>query len=270
MVNREREIVESLSAIAANDCENDELFLQYQPIMDLRTGSILGFEALARLRTGKLGLVSPLEFIPIAEKTKLILPIGENIIIKAFHFLNRLKKLGYDAIGISINISVIQLLSPDFTSRLFRIIKDMQVNPNNICLEITESIFASDFDIINEIIKKLRDAGLSIAIDDFGTGHSSLARERGLIADCMKIDKFFIDKLLYIDANNAITGDIISIAHKLRQCTIAEGVEHKSQLLYLKEHNCDRIQGFLISKPLDEDDAIMFLKNKKIFCEMNS
>ena len=260
IVNREREIVEALSAIAANDDTTDELFLQYQPIMNLRTGSIFGFEALGRLRTGKLGLVSPLEFIPIAEKTKLILPIGEKIIAKALCFLNRLNKLGYNEIGISLNISVIQLLSPNFTNRLFELISEIQVNMINIYIEITESVFASDYDKINSILEIMRKAGLQIMIDDFGTGYSSLYREQELKADYMKIDKYFIDNLLCADQSKAITGDIISMAHKLGHCTIAEGVEHNIQLQYLQKHNCDKIQGFLISEPLDEDAAIMFLE----------
>lgn len=259
VVEREREIIKALSAIAADEDTNNDIFLQYQPIVDLKTSSVIAFEALARLRTEKLGLVPPLEFIPIAEKTKLILPIGEKVIVKAFRFLNRLKKLGYDKISISLNVSAIQLLNPDFTSNLFELIKEMEVNPKNICIEITESVFASDYDYINKIIMKLRDAGLYIAIDDFGKGYSSLAREKGLRVDCMKIDQFFIDKLLYTDHKKAITSDIISIAHKLGHSTIAEGVEHEGQLKYLKDYNCDMIQGYLISKPLDEDDAIMFL-----------
>lgn len=261
VVNRESDIVKAISAVATDDNTDDELFLEYQPIMDLKTGSIYGFEALARLRTGKLGLVSPLEFIPIAEKTKHILPIGEKVIVMALRFLNRLRKLGHDEISISINISVYQLLNPDFTSRLFELIRDMQVDPDKICVEITESIFTSDFDIINNVIHKLRDAGLYIAIDDFGIGHSTLAREKGLMVDCMKIDKYFVDDLLCSNHSSAITGDIISIAHKLGHCTIAEGVELECQLDYLKEHNCDRIQGYLVSEPLDEDAAIMFLKS---------
>ena len=110
LVNRERDIMEALSAIAADDDTNNDLFLQFQPIMNLKTGSISGFEALARLRTEKLGLVSPLEFIPIAERTKLILPIGEKVIVKAFCFLNKLKEHGYKEISVSINVSVAQLL----------------------------------------------------------------------------------------------------------------------------------------------------------------
>jgi PAS domain S-box-containing protein len=259
-VNRERDIREALSAIAAGD-PGDELFLHYQPVLDLRTNLICGFEALARLRTKKLGPVSPVEFIPIAEKTKLIISIGEQVIINAFHFLNKLKASGYDELGISINVSAIQLLKPDFTSRLFELIREVQVNPENIGIEITESVFASDYENINNILETLRDAGLQIAIDDFGTGYSSLAREKELKVDSLKMDKYFVDKLLDADPNKAITSDIISMSHKLGHCTIAEGVEHVSQLQYLKEHNCDRIQGFLISKPLDEEAALAFLMN---------
>lgn len=263
LVNRKRDIVEALNLIAADEHTNDDLFLQYQPILDLRTGSISGFEALARLRTEKLGLVSPLEFIPIAEKTKLILPIGEKVIVKALRFLNKLKAHGYDELGVSINISVIQLLKPNFTSWLFELISDMQVNPRNICLEITESVFASDYETINNIIEKLRDAGLHVAIDDFGTGYSSLAREKELKADFMKIDKYFIDKLLNEDLNKSITSDIISMSHKLGQYTIAEGVEHESQLQYLKECACDMVQGYFISKPLEEKEALNFLQKQQ-------
>ncbi len=265
LVNRERDIVKALSIIAADQPSNDELYLQYQPILNLKTNLICGFEALARLRTEKFGMVSPLEFIPLAEKTKLILPIGDKVILSALQFLKKLKKHKYDEINIAINISVIQLLQPDFTSKLFELIRDMQINPNNICIEITESVFAFDYEVINHIIETLREAGLHIAIDDFGTGYSSLAREKELKINCLKIDKYFIDKLLSSDLNQAITSDIISMSHKLGHCTIAEGVECESQLQYLKEHDCDKIQGYFISKPLDENDAIDFLKkyNKK-------
>jgi len=260
MVKRESDIMKALSAVAADDGSNNELYLQYQPIMDLKTGLIVGFEALARLRAGELGSISPLEFIPVAEKTKLIIPVGDKVIAKALHFLSRLRMLGYGKVFVSINISAFQLLSPDFSNKLLKLISKMRVDPANVCLEITESVFFTDFDSINNIIRELRDIGLYIAIDDFGTGYSSLAREKGLNVDCMKIDKYFIDGLLSADRDKAITGDIISIAHKLGHCAVAEGVEHEIQLRYLREHNCDRIQGNLISRPLDEDEAIEFLR----------
>lgn len=263
LVNRERDIAEILKAIAMDDATNGELFLQYQPIIDLKNGTIFGFEALARLKTEKYGLVPPLEFISIAEKTKLIYPVGEKIIVKALNFLKKLKDRGYEDINVSINISIIQLLNRDFIHWLLKLIDEMGIDKKNIGIEITESVFANDYNHINEIIAKLRKEGLYIAIDDFGTGYSSLARERELNADCMKIDKYFIDDLLNNDLNKAITGDIISMAHKLGHATIAEGVEYKSQLRYLKEHHCDKIQGYLISKPLDEKDAIHFLQNRE-------
>lgn len=268
-VNREGDIRKALGGIAVENT-NDELFLHYQPILDLRTNGVCGFEALARLKTEKLGLVSPVEFIPIAEKTRMIIPIGEKVMINAFHFLNKLKASGYDEVGVAINVSAIQLFSPDFIRNLFELISEMQVNPRNIGIEITESVFISDYKHINNIIGKLKDAGLHIAIDDFGTGYSSLAREKALSVDCLKIDKYFIDKLLDTDLSKAITSDIISMSHKLGHCTIAEGVEYERQLQYLKEHSCDRIQGYLFSKPLDEEDALEFLKSKnKYDCHSN-
>ncbi len=260
MVDRERDIVEALSAIAMEDNIKDDLFLQYQPIISLKTDSIFGLEALSRLRTDKLGLVSPLEFIPIAEKTKLIIPIGEKIVIKAFQFLKKLEECGYDEIRLFINISVVQLLHPEFTTRLLEIMEDMEVDAQKVGIEVTESVFISDFDKINHAIEKIRKAGIYVAIDDFGTGYSSLSREEELKADYVKIAKHFIDKLLNSDLNKAITSDIISMSHKLGHNTIAEGVEHDIQMEYLKNHNCDKIQGYLISKPLDEDKVYQFLK----------
>ena len=258
-INRERDIVEALNAIVMDINTTDELFLQYQPIINLSTDSIIGFEALARLRTEKYGLVSPLEFIPIAEKRKLIIPIGEMVLVKALRFLNKLKERGYDDIRVSINISVVELLNPDFINRFFDLIRHMQVNPRNIGIEITESVFITDSNSINHIIEKLKKAGLHIAIDDFGTGYSSLSREKELEVDSTKIDKYFIDRLLHTDLSKAITCDIISMSHKMGHTTIAEGVEDHVQLQYLREHGCDKVQGYLISKPLDEKDAIEFL-----------
>lgn len=140
----------------------------------------------------------------------------------------------------------------------------MGVDPRNICLEITESVFSSDYNAINNVIRKLRKEGIQLAIDDFGKDYSSLAREKELDVNCLKVDKCFIDKLMEIDAEKAITGDIISMAHKMGHYAVAEGVEHEKQLEYLKRHNCDKVQGYLISKPLDEDKAIEFVENYKI------
>lgn len=256
---REHEIDRELTQIALG--ENPErLFLQYQPILDLQTNQICGFEALARLNSNTYGRVTPLEFIPIMEKTKLIIPLGERIILQSFHFLNMLKKYGFDTITVSINISAIQLYRNDFVKNLVIMVDEAEVNPKNIALEITESVFASDYDKINKIIGELQAHGMHIALDDFGTGYSSLARERELKIDCLKIDKYFIDKLLELKFESTITSDIISMGHKLGHCIIAEGVEYENQREYLEHYGCDRIQGYLISKPLDESDAIDLIK----------
>lgn len=245
------------------DDDNDGgLFLQYQPILDLKSNRICGFEALTRLNSNKLGLIPPLEFIPLAEETKLIIPIGQKIIRQALSFLKKLSYNGHKSLWVSINVSVIQLLRNNFVENLFEIIDEMDVNPANVGIELTESIFSDEYEEVNRIIDKLRNAGIFIAIDDFGTGYSSLARERELNVDCLKIDKFFVDKLIEIHPDQAITRDIISMAHKLGHFAIAEGVEDEEQLQSLKKWNCDRIQGYLISKPLDEDRAIELLSNE--------
>ena len=207
------------------------------------------------------GLVPPLEFIPIAEKSKLIVPLGYQIIHKALQFLKRMKENGYPEVAVSINISAIQLFKIGFVQKIKQMLHEMQADPEKVVLEITESVFASNYQEMNSILGQLKAHGIKIALDDFGTGYSSLARERELNINCLKIDKFFIDKLMTIEPEKTITGDIISIGHKLGHYLVAEGVEHEKQRQYLKERHCDKIQGYLISKPLSEEDALMFLRN---------
>lgn len=263
LIVREGLIRQELSRIVADNTKG-EFFLRYQPIWDLKTNRICGFEALARLQTEKLGLVSPLEFIPIAEESKLIIPLGEQTFMDAFRFIRRLNKLGYHNLTVSVNVSAIQLLRPDFTSTLFGLINRMQVNPKNIGIEITESVFASDYDLLNKVIGELKDAGLFVVIDDFGTGYSSLARVKELNVNSIKIDKHFIDKLMEAGPDRAITGDIISMAHRLGHTTVAEGVECEAQKEYLFANGCDHIQGYLVGKPMDEEAAIEMLRKHTV------
>jgi PAS domain S-box-containing protein len=257
-ITREEMISRELTQIAAGE-RADRLFLQYQPILDIPTNQICGFEALARMRSRNPRLVPPLEFIPIAEKTKLIVPLGDIILQNALRFLKTLEENGHATTTVSVNVSAIQLLRKGFVDRLDGMIRGMPVNPNNVTLEITESVFASNYEEINETLGELRELGLDIAIDDFGTGYSSFARQRELHADCLKIDKYFMDKLLDLDPEKAIIGDIISFGHKLGHCIVAEGVEYEKQLQYLRERGCDKAQGYLIGKPLDEGAALALL-----------
>lgn len=258
---REEDIKCELALIEADE-NYDGVFTLFQPIIDIKTNKISDFEALARINSKKLGLLMPLEFIPLAEKTKLIISLGNKVLFHSFTFLNKLKESGYDSIGVSINISVVQLLQDDFIKTLSELINEMQVNPANITLEITESMFASDYQEINSVLGKLTDLGIKIAIDDFGTGYSSLARERELNVNIIKIDKYFIDKILIYDFEESITEDIISMAHKLGHSVVAEGVEQEEQRQYLKNSGCDKLQGYLFSRPVDEETSIKLLKNQ--------
>ena len=258
-VLREEDIMRELAQIAQDACDGG-LFMQYQPILDLKSNGICGFEALARMRSAAYGLIPPLEFIPIAEKTKLILPIGQKIIRQALAFLKNLNDKGYGAVNISINISAIQLIREDFARNLFEMISSVGVVPANISLEVTESVFSSNYQEMNRILGELKRAGIQIAVDDFGTGYSSLARQKELNVNILKIDRSFINALMHVQPQDAITSDIISIAHKLGHFVTAEGVEHEQQKQYLLGCGCDRIQGYLISRPLDEEKAIAFLE----------
>jgi EAL domain-containing protein (putative c-di-GMP-specific phosphodiesterase class I) len=183
--------------------------------------------------------------------------------MQSFRFLNRLKEIGCEDINISVNVSAVQVLEKDFSLKLFKIIKEMQVDPKNIIVEITESVFSSNYEDINKILGELRNSGIKIAIDDFGTGYSSLAREQELNVDCLKIDKYFIDKLLEVNPDYAITAEVISMAHKMGHYVTAEGVEYENQKEYLIKNGCDSFQGYLFARPLDEDEAVKILIKEK-------
>lgn len=192
----------------------------------------------------------------------MIVPFGEKIIQKALSFLIKLKENGFDELTVTINISVLQMLADQFADKLLDMIDGMQVNPENVGIELTESVFATERKELNTVIGVLKTAGIKVLIDDFGTGYSSFAREQELNIDCLKIDKSFIDKLLVLEPEEAVTADIISMAHKLGHCVVAEGVEHEKQFRYLQDFGCDRIQGYLIAKPLNEEDALGLLKEQ--------
>jgi PAS domain S-box-containing protein len=255
---REEAISRELADIASG-LGIDRLYLQYQPILDLRTNRICSFEALARLKSNSFGPISPLEFIALAEKDKLIIPLGDKLFLQALSFQRCLKEKGYGKLSVAVNISAIQLLREGFADNICSMLEEKNADPDSITLEITESIFAENMHEVNKILESLKGCGIKIALDDFGKEYSSLAREREMNIDFVKIDKYFIDKLLEIDPEKAITSDIISIGHKMQHCVVAEGVEEERQLEYLRAHGCDRAQGYLISRPLDKDAALEFL-----------
>ncbi len=256
---RDEEIIEALVNII-NASGRDRLLLRYQPILDLKTGRIGGFEALARLESEKLGQVSPEEFIRLAEETQIIVPMGKIIMKMACAFKRRLEELGCSGIAVFINISATQLVREAFARDFTDIIRESGIDPTGFGFEITESVFADNFEMINEKLSHFISLGIQIAMDDFGTGYSSLSREREMNVTCLKISKAFIDKLSYLEPEKTITGEIIAIAHRLGQRVIAEGVENEGQVRYLVERGCDMLQGYYYSKPLLEEEAIAFAK----------
>ena len=257
-VLRETEIEKEL--LAACDGSSDNIYLEYQPLVSMKTGNIVGFEALARMKSESIGIVPPFDFIPLAEELQLILPLGLKIIKMACKFKKELETAGYDDVNISVNVSAMQLLNSDFVKDVIDIIEETHTYSKNLCLEVTESVFTDNFDLINQRLGKLQEIGMLISIDDFGTGYSSLARERELNVDCIKIDKTFIHKLEFLNVEDAITGDIISMAHKIGHLVVAEGVETEKQKQYLLDHGCDFMQGFLFSRAVDPSSAIELLK----------
>ena len=240
-----------------------KLVAHYQPIIDVKTKSVYGFEALARFYSNEYGWVSPMDFIPIAEESGNIIELGKEILFQSCMFLCELEAMGSRDITISVNISVIQLVFNGFLDQIKTILHQTGANPHNITLEITESVFLDDYIEMNRRLSQIRDLGMKISIDDFGTGYSSLARERELVVDYLKIDKYFVDKILLEDQEESITADIISMAHKLGHRVIAEGVEEQIQMDYLKEHQCNYVQGYYFSKPLEKKDALQLLEFSK-------
>jgi len=268
---RRQEAIKGELSECSRGKKDQRLFLEYQPIINAANGSIQRFEALARFMSTEYGLISPLEFIPLAEETQLIVPLGKKIMREAFGFLKHLIDEGFDEIVMSVNVSAIQLLRDDFLPDMIAIIFETGVSPNNINIEITESYFSDNYVDINERLGSIRCMGIAVALDDFGIGYSTFARESELNVDCLKIDKYFIDKLLLPGQNETITSDIISMAHKLGHYVIAEGIEEELQRQYLLEHDCDYMQGFLFSKPVSPEKAFNLLQSGSIILnESNS
>lgn len=239
------EKIENIIQDAIKNNDKQELYLEYQPQINLKKNKVTGLEALVRLKNKELGAVSPTKIIDIAEKRRLIIPLGNWILKTGCRFLKQLKDRGYDDIKIAINISLIQLLQDDFISNLSDIIKDTGINVKSLELEITESFLIDNYNIINDKLHSIRKRGVKIALDDFGTGYSSLARIRELNIDYLKIDKYFIDNLIDKYDKDVLTKIIIELAHQLDLIVVAEGVELNEQKEYLIKSDCDIIQGYL-------------------------
>ena len=198
---------------------------------------------------------SPAEFIPIAEQAGIIVPLGEWILESACRKLNRLIEIYGSDLIMSVNISAVQIMSPNFLTSVKRIIHRTQTDPRNLEFEITESVMISSVDQVIQVLNQLSKLGVRIALDDFGTGYSSLSYLQMLPIDTLKIDKSFVDNIVEQSMHRLMVGSIISLVHQLNMEVVAEGVDSDSQLGYLHDFDCDFIQGYLWGHPLSEEEA---------------
>ena len=238
--------------------ENNEFFVVYQPQICPEHESICGFEALARWKT-EGELISPLKFIKIAEETGFIIPLGEWILRKACMDIASLNKDTEKEYFISVNVSVIQLLQIDFAEKAIQIIEETGINPRQLILEVTESVFMESSEQIKEHLMKLRALSVGIALDDFGTGYSSLAYLKDFPITTLKVDKLFIDSIETSEEVDNITDTIIQMGHNMNMKVVAEGVEAEKQVIYLKNSHCDLIQGFFYAKPMTYNELTGYI-----------
>ncbi|OPL07626.1 MAG: hypothetical protein AVO33_04420 [delta proteobacterium ML8_F1] len=259
--NRDKMIESTLRRIVESE-DKTAFTLVYQPQYCLNCRKITAFEALSRLTVEGLGAVSPVEFIDIAEKRQLIVPLGNLILEEACGFIKSLEAMGYPETKVAVNVSVIQLRQENFVENLLQLMKRQGIPFNSLVLEITESVLIHQYERINEHFKILDGLGIQIALDDFGTGYSSLSRLREMSIHQVKIDKSFIFNIHEDFKGEFVTEEIISIAHKFGLEIVAEGVETPMQWDYLEEHHCDILQGYFLSKPLEPKQALDFIKEK--------
>ncbi|MCD9021854.1 putative bifunctional diguanylate cyclase/phosphodiesterase [Cohnella silvisoli] len=231
--------------------QNNQLFLHYQPQYELQSGALRGFEALLRWDHPELGAIPPSDFIPIAEETRLILPIGEWVLRQACETMLRVAEYPSDH-TISVNISAVQLMDEQFPEQVTQILAQSGLAAQRLELELTETALMSSLDLAERQLRKLQALGLRLALDDFGTGYSSLSYLRRLPFHLIKIDKSFIQDIGH-SLEQEVTGSIIQFIKQLRYSIVAEGLESYDQLVYLKKCQCDYVQGNLLSKPLPED-----------------
>ncbi|MFC5479792.1 EAL and GGDEF domain-containing protein [Massilia suwonensis] len=240
-----------LEASLSRAIGNREMVLDYQPKVDLRTGKVVGAEALVRWKHPENGIVPPDKFIPVAEETGLIVPLGEWVIIEACGALKALAKLGIHDFVISVNLSARQLRQRQFAAHLARTLKRQGVDPRNLELEVTESQLMDHPEEAMEALAELKALGLRLSIDDFGTGYSSLSYLQKFPVDFIKIDRSFLGEVAH-DSHAVITRAIIALGHNLKLKVIAEGVETQEQLAFLREHDCDQMQGYYFSPALSQ------------------
>jgi len=247
--------------------DKNQLEVYYQPQINIKTGQVVGVEALLRWKRLEYGIVLPGHFIKAAENTGLIIPIGEWVIETVINQYIIWKSKYHWNLNMAINLSMKQLQHHGLVEKINHILKKTNMNCEKLEFEITESAVMDDSNTTIAVLKKLKELGISIALDDFGTGYSSLNYLRELPIDKLKIDKSFVDAVLDNSNKRAITETIIELAHKMKLSVVAEGVEEYEQLLFLEQNGCDIAQGYYISKPLPASDFEKFMMANGGYCK---
>ncbi len=251
----------TLEAALRQALERNELVLHYQPKIEIRSGHVTGLEALVRWQHPEMGLVPPAHFLQIANETGLIVPIGEWVMRTACATRKSWERLGQPNLTVAVNLSRRQFMHGNLLKDIEQVLNETGCSPNYLALEITEGMVMHNPERAIKLIRSLNNIGLHIVMDDFGTGYSSLAHLQRFPVEALKIDRSFMD--IAGDTGNAsIAQAIIALAHGLKLNVIAEGVETRQQIDFLREHGCNEIQGFYVSKPLAAADAIKFIQEK--------
>ena len=240
--------------------ENDELMLYYQPKVDFVSGEVIGVEALARWHHPDKGYISPDRFIPVAEETGLIMQLGEWALREACRQNSAWQQAGLPPISVAVNLSAIQLRQQRLDRLVASILKEYQLDPKYLELELTESAVMDGPEETALLLNRLKGLGLQLAVDDFGTGYSSLSHLRRFPFDMLKIDRSFVSNITSSPDEATIARTIIAMAHNLHLTVVAEGVETQAQANYLRNHGCDVLQGFLFSKPLPAEQMEQLLR----------
>jgi EAL domain-containing protein (putative c-di-GMP-specific phosphodiesterase class I) len=239
--------------------ENDELVLYFQPQIKLSSMEISGVEALVRWRHPARGLVSPMQFIPAAEESGLIVPLGKWVLCQAFRQCRIWKGQGMPPLRISINISAMQFHQPDFLDFLKEQITAFEVDPRLVELELTESLLMHHVEDVLHTLEAIKALGINLAIDDFGTGFSSLSYLRRFPIDRLKIDQSFVRDIERSPVNESIARAIVALANSLSLDIVAEGIENLSEKAVLEHMHCHEGQGYLFAKPMPAGDLVSWI-----------
>jgi diguanylate cyclase (GGDEF)-like protein len=244
--------------------DRNEMFVVYQPQVNIASGLVTGLEALLRWQHPELGLIKPETFIQIAENSGMITAIGEWVLRTVCSQVMRWRKEGLVVVPVAVNVSAVQFRQEGFRDLIRRVLHDTNLDPKYLELELTESLLLSNADVMFKVLHDLKDMGLKLVIDDFGTGYSSLSYLRHFPVTKLKIDRSFIRDVAIDPDAAAIATAIISMSKSLNLKVIAEGVEDDAQLTFLSEHGCDEFQGYLYSRPLNVHDVSSMLQSSPV------